>query len=1099
MALKFGLKPSYLDFLRHKAFYTCLLCVWFVVYNSMHLIEKAGTGKVVHNSNYERINKMPFITACLAIDSGSYNCSRVQSLYRKCEELEELFRFIESNEIFKTPREMFNRVDNLKIRDFILFSAPSKYKFSEYFLNYNHLCFKYECEHCDTPVKGAIQNAFKLSYSVFFHDEENPIEFNKYLGTQICSQFESCTSQALNLEKYKFKLLSTPYSTDCLDYEEQRFSFQSTILIKSQLECLNECNKHHFISSYFFYKSNNPLNLNYTFTRNLTEKDFENLPAYRKCFKLCSKPDCLSTRYFVKSIDNKQMDDMLIFSSDLFSINIEARPFINQFELFLTLLGFVSLIFSLDALLLSIKAGNRLTKLFKYHSNALKAIFVLNWSFMLLLICFSISQSLKLSSDYLNDGFQDSYQVYYLSKPETNFNLHLCYPLSRMVQKSPFLFQKKFNHSKELNYVREFLSENKLGDLIRQTYNATLLIEKIGFDFGLKRVAIPFENDPKKVFFKWHSIREGEAYMPQKCFTVKIDLKNHYFQNLFKSARIKVRSKSEHSSYYLTDRNLKITSFDQPLISYRETIKMVVIRHPSKCSDYKRLYGCNSYWDCLNQCIFKKFSQNNKIHMYYFRLENLSNHSTHSLVFEEDLEPFERECRSMYTKFDCKVVTYENEKTHIEHTESATVRIFPSFFTTAIIQEEPIARRNDFFFVMLNLCTVLVGLNAFTIYKTVYKLTAKLVDARLCGCLNVKIDLLAKLLFCVLFVLHVMLIFTNTFSVGLRNGLTIDVKTELSKLSQLPEINLCFNYKSNKTEGALNGLDLDRLTQEIRIDAVISSMVYLNEKGEEQVWLPSEAGVGNQFFKFDHFYFLNKKCLNIVNYFKAFSTSHKHFLKIILNGNFSQSTFYICSNRMNKKTLSKLNRLSMRDEFYEIFLDVLHLNRNDVLESFENPFLLYRRIRYRDLEEFVPMLRNAFLQAYNSTTRWLPLTQDLFGYPIRDGLFERFYTENFHRDQSKFFSDNFDLMFFRDNILIEKSFQQIYNLKFNSEHFYIKNEAVRRESFLSFMVSLLNSISFWFALSLSQALNRLLDFLISIYKNRIHPLIFEERPVNYIV
>lgn len=1111
MDLKLFLKSCLLDRFRRKAFYTRFLCLCFALYNSVHLIRNA-MGRVVHDSNYERLRKMPFITTCLAIDARSYDCNRdaLRSIanYRKCRELRELFDFIESNEIAKSPHEILERVNDLNARDFIIFSPLVKYQLSEYFLNYNHLCFKYKFVNSISPLersvlfapikRGVFNNTFKLGYSVFFHDEKNPIEFNRYLATHTCNQFESCAAQALNLEKYEFKRLPYPYSTDCLDYKEQRFSFQSTIQIRTQLECLSECIKPHFRSSYFFYKSGDLAN--YTFVRNLTEreKDFEHSPAYGNCFKLCGKPDCVSTRYFVKSIDNQQANDILIFNFYPFLISIEARPFIKNFELFITLLGFVSLIFSLDALLLSVKASKLLVTKFRHHPSSSKAAFVLSWSFMFFLICISISQSMKLSGDYMESGFKFRFKVYYLSQPDMNFDLHLCYPLSRMIRNSPFLFKEKFEDSKELNYVREYLKGRKLGELLEQTYNASDSIEKIQFDFGLKKVLIQLEDDPKKVFFKWHPIMEEKERIPQKCFTVEINLKHQHFENLFKSTRIMVKSKSEYSSYYVTDRDRKIVSVDEPLIGYRETIKKVIIRHPDECANYRRQYDCNSRWDCLNRCIFDRLLQENKIHMYFFRLEhfsNLSNHLNCSLIYEGDLEALDRDCRKIYTKFECKTTYYENEKTHIEHTDSAFVRIFPSFFTTAVIQQEYTARYNDFFLFILNLCAVLFGVNA----PSIYKLTMKLLGPRLSsGCLNSKINLFVKVLFSVLFVFHCKLIFENTFSVDLRNGLTIGTKTQLSEYSELPEINLCFKTKLDKNVSAVNGFVLDELTEQIRLDQVVSTMIYLNEKGEERVWLPSEAGGRNRFFKFDHFYFLNLKCLNIVYYFRAFTTSHKHFLKIVLNRNFSHTTFYICSNPIDKKTLSKLNRLSMRNEFYEIYLDRLHLDHFDVFEEFKNLFLFYKRVKHKDLEEFVPMLRSAFLEAHNLTTRWLPLTRDLFDYRIADDLFEWFYTKNFQRKQSKFFSDNFNLMFFRDNILIEKSFQQTYNLKFNSEHFYITNEMGRRESFLSFLVSLLNSISFWFALSLSQAFDRVLGSLFSLYQNRVHPLLFGERRVNII-
>lgn len=157
-------------------------------------------------------------------------------------------------------------------------------------------------------------------------------------------------------------------------------------------------------------------------------------------------------------------------------------------------------------------------------------------------------ESYKIGKIYLKDQNLKNYKINYLNdfKP---FKVHLCYPLSRVLLISPFR-NKVFEHDEEYSYLQRIFSNDiTVNYLIQNTLNLTDCIENIQFNFGLKKVHIPLDDNLDKVFFKPNVFKTdiesdlGKFRLSKplisKCFSIKIEPNEMYFENLFTSLRLR--------------------------------------------------------------------------------------------------------------------------------------------------------------------------------------------------------------------------------------------------------------------------------------------------------------------------------------------------------------------------------------------------------------------------------------------------------------------------------------------------------------------------------------------------------------------------------
>ena len=161
-------------------------------------------------------------------------------------------------------------------------------------------------------------------------------------------------------------------------------------------------------------------------------------------------------------------------------------------------------------------------------------------------------------------------------------------------------------------------------------------------------------------------------------------------------------------------------------------------------------------------------------------------------------------------------------------------------------------------------------------------------------------------------------------------------------------------------------------------------------------------------------------------------------------------------------------------------MDEVSYAKTDVFEEFKNPLLFFKSIEYQNLEKFLPKLTADIVNVINHTTRWMPLTVDYFKLYINDTLFEEYYRK-FKRREFKFSSFNFNYNFIKERLVLlnNKNYKKnkSYTLKVNKEVLFTKTKSINFETFLSFLVNILNVFYFFLAVPAFNVLDSLLYIL----------------------
>lgn len=706
---------------------------------------------------------------------------------------------------------------------------------------------------------------------------------------------------------------------------------------------------------------------------------------------------------------------------------LDGKAYINQFELYLNISSLMGLVLGIDILSFLTKISKYLKlKLNSILTNLLtkelidKLIFIISWFIMILLFILSIYQSNIMAKDYLNKKYKNYYKVIYPGFQP--FNVHICFPLTEMIKGKKFKIDDyKFNKTNNLNrfkienkLLRDYLTDKTLSYLIKNTYNLTQVLNKTYFTFGLKRKYIEIKNNISNSFFRQHILFDGErTNIYVKCFTLKLELQINGYENLFTSARLVMIFNFEKMYFYLTEIDqTTISSTTKPLLENREIVKRIKKKR-SNCFDYSKL-SCKSKSNCFDQCSFNTiFKKKKQLVLNHLNLKDYKKYLDYQFYLKFINKDKIRNCYQLYQLGDCNQVIYDAEKTHWHISGIKNIKIIHTVFRNIFETEVEISKNWDLFFNLLNLYSVLLGINIQNLMNLILKLFELKIDLKN---FRRKTNKIFKILFFILFILSVY----YTCKITFKNEMNTSFSIKNSPLIHLfPDINICFDYEQkdfNQTK--LTGYDLDNLTNYISFDNIFEYFIVLDHTNIE-ITLKPPYKMKSKHLKLSHFYFLNKKCLRIRYNFKFIInriTNFKYPLRLKFNQLRNFYYYYYCSNYVNRKTLSTLNRLSFK-ESYEIYLDKIQFSYNDVFEEFKNPLLFFKSIRYLDFEFFIDKLSYEIVDKINHTTRWIPLNdRRYFGHYINDTLFEIHFNKFKEKEQS-FFSQNFKYKFLKDRVL----------------------------------------------------------------------------------
>ena len=1080
--IKFGLFPQ-------RKHILLVLCLAFVVYNSGKLFLQRH--KVIFDTNHGPEKKLPVLSGCIKINSNDYrDCP--ESNFEKCVELRSLFNEIE-NRTLNVPREILAKFNAIGLEDLIKIRG-SDYYYNDTFMNFNHVCFSYRCRDCNETQNLKLINTYRITYTLFIHDDRFPVHFSSHMTKQNCEIFSNCTSYHIFTERYKFDLLPAPYSSDCIDYSKEfKSMFDGYERVNSKEGCLNICLKQRYRNTFFFYTQYEGGEVRYS--REFTSKDAEEhnmTEHYLECQKNCSQPNCKSSKYFMKSSNNLPELNVITFELEPTVVSLQGRPYIGVFELWLNIISFICLVLGVDILLLLTIGCSYLGRILQarlrsshFYRLVMKSIFVTKWFLMMFLFAASLYQSRAIADDYLKNSTRTHYRIKYPSEIE-KFHLHICVPLVQVIKNSPFQNNDTYksevsdlpiysNESfwREKSWLDEYLRNTRLPKLVEDTFNLTQLIDPddIYFEFGLRRDPVVLNDDWSRTFFKVHSFR-GQWNKLMKCFTIWIDVNPAFYENFFVSMRLYIKFKQVTAAFfYITPVDRNLSWQDQIIYSRREVVRREIksLVNCVAADDSKR---CRSKLRCLDACVFNWVLQNyREVHLNLLYLSDYPKVANYPIHLNYSLKPNHvPDCIEKHDLNDCKMTMFDTEKTHFQYTGDPRFKILQVVFRT--IQQTEVHERRllDYILTLLNLYSILLGITCQNLMVLLYKL------------LELKFDLAAfkrwsryafKLLFSICCLVVIWFIVANTFKDELRTSLLL---LSSSFPDEFPEINICFDFSHlNRNYTNLTGRELNELTEQINYRNMIEKLIVLEPTNEEKFL---KWPFNNSLVKLKKsFFFLNKKCLRIsynFSWIKDHSTNFKFPLRIKLNQEMNFSYYYYASNLPNKLTMSQLNRLSYRDA-YEVFLDKIQYERNDEYEELKNPWLILRSIEYKNPEKYLPQLTKEIVERINATTLWIPLHEEHFNLTIDNQRFARAYAD-YKRENDKFLSHNFQFDFLKERIVLLDA-ESNYSLKFNRETLATTSSMENEETVLSFLVNILNTFSFFFALSTFNAVDYLFQFL----------------------
>lgn len=1038
-------RPPIVRLIGTRNVYLIVLCLSFALYNSIKLFEQRH--RMVYDTNYDRDRKLPLITICIKINSSLYDCSKITdnevdirlNTSQKCKKLKDLFSFVEDRRTEKISiQQILDRFSLIGLNDDLVRingvntssnSNPIVYIYRLSYLNYNHVCVQYRCKECKRKKIQVVQitNTYRIPYALFIHEEKYPIQFGNYLVEQSCNIFKKCAGSFIFIEKYEFNLLKSPYESHCIDYKtdfKTMFDGHQNKPTNSKEGCKNICFKSQYRTSFFFYSYNDSETIRYKSNFENDTEDMMLRDIVKRCLKLCNQSDCYSSRYFLRSRTFYGDDrNELHFELEPSFISIDARPYIGKFELYLNIVGCISLVLGIDVLLL-IAISFRFLKrkiirnYFINDDSVNKLIFIIKWSLMCLLFSLSVQQSIETADDYLTNVTKLHYKIRYPTEFES-FDLHVCLPLSRMIVNSPYLDsnESRMLHwptdeelKNESKWVENYLKNKTLADVVRDTFNLTYAIKDVHFDFGLKIKNVSLSDDLSKSLFR-SQLYHHSFHIAYKCFTIRLEMDANDYENFFVSVHLVVVTRVEMPIFYATPIDRRLSYDDSILYDRREIVKRTISRK-TECAHYDQT-PCKSRWNCLDQCVFdfvlKKYEQ---VYLSPFHLEEFKTFANYTVHPKYDLDYKVNRCNSSHALRDCNQTIYDVEKTHFHSMNDTRTRVLQVVFRNIFATEVELGRTQDYWLNLITLYSVLLGINAPMIMQMTFTLFALRFDLRK---IRTRSKLLFKVLFFLLFICTINLIVQSTFKSELGTSLFLQ---NIPLIRNFPTINICFDYRLPNSMTNFTGFDLMNATSDINYDKVFDYFLVIDNNDETKISSPFKRHSGILDLK-DPFFILNKKCLSIAydfTWIQSHVTNFKYPLQLRFNPNLNYTYYYYCSNLNGNLTLSQFNRLNI-EQPYEVFFDMVDYGSFDIFEELRNPWLYFKKIKFHDLEQFLPLLSDDFVNKTSNSTRWIPLHKDYFKFVIDDRSFESYYKEQFKGErENKFASQNFKYRFNKERI-----------------------------------------------------------------------------------
>ena len=561
----------------------------------------------------DTIFKLPNLSLCLPLYIHyDLNCTAIESesIRNGCIKFESLYNFYSNESIKRNPNQILNYAIKLKINN--SYEVSSNFQFTDYYLNFNYLCMKYKPIANDNRIKeefidkdtdlNKIQvfNNFKLPTIVFLHEENFIYFFYKYFFRQNCKIFKKCEFFTFLIEQFKFKFLKYPYGTKCLEYEKLELNYTNHIDHEDigLVECMKKKGKQF---SLYFFSLNDTKHLVYLPTNYASTQELAALPTtdlFKNCVAKFYQKDCTQTLHMILRQVNT-LKDHLIFRFKVSSKIIEEKEFSSDFDYYFQLIGFISLIFGIS-LNSSLSYLNLfLTIKFNLKIQVLNAIFIFKYFLLFTSLFIVLSKSFEMFYQY---SHQKIYSVSYYDFLFNNkdINIYICFPLAITMKMASLQIDNQTN-LKQL--TDDLLDRLTLKQLIEHRIDLSDLIEKIYLTDGRKNDELQIDDYINETFL----LAQYEIeHIYSKCFNYHIKLNLTSYQKLLKSTGLRIRLKTNYTSFFFTTIDQRVTSDDTKLTENDFISRYVYLHNRYECKNYYnenfQNFTCLTQQDC--KCIF---------------------------------------------------------------------------------------------------------------------------------------------------------------------------------------------------------------------------------------------------------------------------------------------------------------------------------------------------------------------------------------------------------------------------------------------------------------------------------------------------------------
>lgn len=275
-----------------KKFIAYVFCLLLFIWNVIYQLNEERY-QVLYNQKKVESNISEF-TVCINMEK-EYNCSNSEGEKRKvCNQLNEFFDFIKDDQIYKTPKSIFERARNESLEK--LFIIQPRHDKVDYFLMNKHFCIMYRLEE-DNYILFHLYNDYSIPVSIFLEEKEYATD--RSLFNYECEEFVRCNGFILNRYQIIVTYLESPFVSDCVNYEKINFDFKSYELIDSRGQCFNECLKQKYRLNFLFYSEKDDDEFQFNLTNHLLQQMWqEDFVLPNECNEICTRRNCVYFKYF---------------------------------------------------------------------------------------------------------------------------------------------------------------------------------------------------------------------------------------------------------------------------------------------------------------------------------------------------------------------------------------------------------------------------------------------------------------------------------------------------------------------------------------------------------------------------------------------------------------------------------------------------------------------------------------------------------------------------------------------------------------------------------------------------------------------------------